>query len=69
MWVPRDQTQPGSFSQERKEPENEVGDMCCVVQILLAWGRSRGGLGGLVEPPKMKQMQIFWLYLFCEKEQ
>ena len=25
MWVPRDQTQPGSFSWERKEPENEVG--------------------------------------------
>ena len=24
MWVPRDQTQAGSFSRERKEPGNEV---------------------------------------------
>ena len=24
MWVPHDQTQPGSFSQERKESRNEV---------------------------------------------
>ena len=24
MWVPRDQTQPGSFSREREEPGNEV---------------------------------------------
>ena len=26
MWVPCDQTQPGSFSRERKEPGNKVGD-------------------------------------------
>ena len=25
LWVVRDQTQPGSFSWERKEPGNEVG--------------------------------------------
>ena len=25
IWVARDQTQPGSFSWERKEPGNEVG--------------------------------------------
>ena len=24
MWIPREQSQPGSFSRERKEPGNEV---------------------------------------------
>ena len=35
MFVPRDQTQPGSFSQERKEPGNEVDS--CIVYISLLY--------------------------------
>ena len=34
IWVARDQTQPGYFSRERKEPGNEVGGKNCLKQ----WG-------------------------------
>ena len=33
----------------------------------VCWGGSRGGSGGSVEPPKMKQTQIFLPYFFLRK--
>ena len=34
-----------------------------------AWSRGgSGGSGGSVQPPKVKQTQIFWLYFFLYKK-